>query len=82
LATVRWHPCGIRRSAWWDLAIRVAWDAGLRWIVVDQPRMRGLLEAGAMGLRWAELGEQVERIFGPARVARHALLLLSFAAAA
>lgn len=27
----RWHPCGIRRSAWWDLAIRVAWDAGLRW---------------------------------------------------
>ncbi len=45
------------------------WDAGLRWIVIDQPRMRGLLEAGAMGLRWAELGEQVENIFGPARVA-------------
>jgi hypothetical protein len=45
------------------------WDAGLRWIVIDQPRMRGLLEAGAMGLRWAELGEQVERVFGPARVA-------------
>jgi integrase len=27
----RWHPCGIRRSQWWDLAIRVAWDGGLRW---------------------------------------------------
>lgn len=27
----RWHTCGLRRSAWWDLAIRVAWDSGLRW---------------------------------------------------
>jgi integrase len=27
----RWHRCGVRRSAWRDLAIRVAWDTGLRW---------------------------------------------------
>lgn len=27
----RRHPCGLRRSAWFDLAIRVAWDSGLRW---------------------------------------------------
>ena len=27
----RRHRCGLRRSAWWDLAIRVAWDTGLRW---------------------------------------------------
>jgi integrase len=27
----RWHRCGLRRSAWWDLAIRVAWDSGIRW---------------------------------------------------
>ena len=27
----RWHRCGLRRSAWWDLAIRVAWDSGTRW---------------------------------------------------
>jgi integrase len=27
----RWHKCGIRRSEWWALAIRVAWDTGLRW---------------------------------------------------
>lgn len=26
----RTHKCGLRRSAWWDLAIRVAWDTGLR----------------------------------------------------
>lgn len=27
----RWHPCGLRRSEWWQLAIRIAWDTGLRW---------------------------------------------------
>lgn len=27
----RWHKCGLRRSVWWDLAVRVAWDSGIRW---------------------------------------------------
>lgn len=27
----RRHRCGLPRAAWWDLAIRVAWDSGLRW---------------------------------------------------
>lgn len=27
----RRHRCGLTRAAWWDLAIRVAWDSGLRW---------------------------------------------------
>lgn len=27
----RCHPCGLRRSEWWPLAIRLAWDTGLRW---------------------------------------------------
>lgn len=27
----RRHRCGLRRSAWFDLAVRVAWDSGLRW---------------------------------------------------
>lgn len=26
----RWHRTGLRRSAWFDLAIRLAWDTGLR----------------------------------------------------
>jgi len=26
----RWHRTGLRRSAWFDLAIRMAWDTGLR----------------------------------------------------
>ena len=25
------HKCGLRRSDWWELAVRVAWDSGLRW---------------------------------------------------
>ncbi len=27
----RRHHCGLRRSEWWPLAIRLAWDTGLRW---------------------------------------------------
>lgn len=27
----RRHRCGLTRAAWFDLAIRVAWDSGLRW---------------------------------------------------
>jgi integrase len=27
----RGHRCGLRRSEWFELAIRVAWDLGLRW---------------------------------------------------
>lgn len=37
----RRHRCGLHRSVWWGLAIRVAWDTGLRWgdmvrLCVDQ----------------------------------------------
>ncbi|MEI6239608.1 MAG: tyrosine-type recombinase/integrase [Planctomycetia bacterium] len=34
----RMHPCGLRRSVWWGLAVRVAWDTGLRW--GDMVRLR------------------------------------------
>jgi len=27
----RRHRCGLPRAVWWDLAVRVAWDSGLRW---------------------------------------------------
>lgn len=26
----RWHPCGLRRAVWWELAVCVAWDTALR----------------------------------------------------
>jgi integrase len=31
-------PCGMSRAEWFDLAVRVAWDTGLRW--GDQTRLR------------------------------------------
>lgn len=34
----RTHRCGLPRAVWWDLAIRVAWDTGLR--AGDQFRLR------------------------------------------
>ena len=34
----RRHSCGLRRADWWELAIRVGWDTGLRW--GDQMRLR------------------------------------------
>lgn len=34
----RWHSCGLRRSEWWSLAIRVAWDTALR--LGDETRLR------------------------------------------
>jgi len=48
----RWHPCGLRRCQWWDLAIRIAWDAGLRWedqvrrLRLDQIRPDGTVAFG------------------------------------
>ena len=48
----RWHPCGVRRAVWWDVAIRIAWDTGLRWedqvrrLRVDQIRHDGTIAFG------------------------------------
>lgn len=46
----RFHRCGLRRSVWFDLAVRVAWDTALRWgdlvrLRVDaiQPDGRGMI---------------------------------------
>ena len=45
----RVHKCGLRRSEWWALAIRVAYDTGLRWedqmfrLRVDQITPEGFL---------------------------------------
>ena len=44
----RLHPCGIRRSEWWALAVQVGWDTGLRWgdmiaLRVDQVSAEGVI---------------------------------------
>lgn len=44
----RRHACGLRRAVWWELAVRFAWDTGLRWgdmigVRVDQITADGLV---------------------------------------
>jgi len=44
----RRHACGLRRSTWFSLAIRCAWDTGLRWgdlikLRVDQVTAEGFI---------------------------------------
>ncbi len=43
----RKHRCGLSRAAWWDLAIRVAWDSGLRWADLVALRVDAIGEDGA-----------------------------------
>ena len=44
----RRHACGLPRSLWWELAVCVAWDSGLRWgdlvrLRVDQVQPDGIV---------------------------------------
>lgn len=43
----RRHRCGMTRAAWWDLAIRVAWDSGLRWGDLICLRVDSITEDGS-----------------------------------
>ena len=43
----RKHRCGLSRAVWWDLAIRVAWDSGLRWADLVALRVDAIGEDGA-----------------------------------
>ena len=55
----RWHRTGLRRSAWFDLAIRMAWDTGLR--QGDQFRLpvADVRPSGAVGLVQSKTGRPV-----------------------
>jgi len=44
----RWHPCGLRRSEYWELAIRCAWDTGLRWGDLIAMRVRDVPPDGSV----------------------------------
>ena len=52
----RWHRCGLRRSAWWDLAIRVAWDSGLRWGDLIRLRVDAVGPDGACTMSQSKTG--------------------------
>jgi hypothetical protein len=45
------HPCGLRRSAWWELAVMVAWDTALR--RGDQFGEPGWMRSGPTAALWS-----------------------------
>lgn len=51
----RWHPCGLRRSAWFALAVRVAWDTGLRWGDLTALRVDQITEGGLVRIKQAKV---------------------------
>jgi integrase len=51
----RWHPCGLRRSAWFALAVRVAWDTGLRWGDLTALRVDQITEGGLVRLQQSKV---------------------------
>jgi len=58
----RWHPCGLRRSQWWRLAILMAWDTGLRKndlcsLRVDQITDTGLVVLGQSKTAWGHTAQ-------------------------
>jgi len=53
----RWHRCGLRRSAWWDLAIRVAWDSGIRWGDIVTLRVDAIGQDGSCTMVQSKTGK-------------------------
>lgn len=42
----RRHKSGLSRASWWDLAVRVAWDSGLRWADLVALRVDAIADDG------------------------------------
>lgn len=55
----RRHRCGLPRSVWWDLAIRVAWDSGLRWGDLIALQVSSICPNGAATVIQAKTGRPV-----------------------
>ena len=54
----RWHSCGLRRAAWWSLAIRVAWDTALRWGDMVALRVDQIGIDGTIAIAQSKTGRQ------------------------
>lgn len=52
----RRHRSGLSRAAWWDLAIRIAWDSGLRWGDLISLRVDAIRPDGACTVLQAKTG--------------------------
>lgn len=58
----RWHPCGISRAEWWALAVRIAYDSGLRWEdQVRRLRLDMILPDGTIAFGQGKVGRVVVR---------------------
>lgn len=55
----RRHRCGLSRAAWWDLAIRVGWDSGLRWNDLVALRVDAVRPDGACTVVQGKTGRPV-----------------------
>lgn len=55
----RRHPCGLSRAAWFDLAIRVAWESGLRWGDLVTLRVDAVRPDGACTVVQSKTGRPV-----------------------
>ena len=56
------HPCGISRAEWWALAVRIAYDSGLRWEdQVRRLRLDMILPDGTIAFGQGKVGRVVVR---------------------
>lgn len=65
----RVHRCGLRRSAWWELAIRVAWDTGLRWGDMIALRVDQIGEDGLVRLQQSKVRRPLMTRLAPSTLA-------------
>ena len=65
----RVHRCGLRRSEWWPLAIRVAWDSGLRWADQVAIPVSAVRPDGVVTVRQKKTGKVATFQFSPSTMA-------------
>lgn len=51
------HRCGMPRAIWWDLAVRVAWDSGLRWGDMVSLRVDSIAASGVCTMLQSKTGK-------------------------
>lgn len=73
----RRHRCGLRRSVWWDLAIRVAWDTGLRWGDMVNLRVDQVSQDGLVSVRQSKVRRSIVCQLTPSTMASAASSLQS-----
>jgi integrase len=73
----RRHKCGLKRSEWWQLAIRVAWDSGLRWADQVTIAVSAVRPDGLVSVRQNKTGKVATFQFSPSTMAALAASLQS-----